>query len=254
MQRAANPGKANGGAMSGVSCTGPSACTAVGYYFVDGIGDYAPVAERWNGIYWAPEAIPSPTPSSYLSWVSCTAAARCEAVGGYYDQTANLHPFAAGWDGTKWRIQQMLAPPGAPLVVAAALHCSAPDACTVVGEYLDSSGVWLPLAERWDGTRWTLQSMPVPSDATLTYLYGVSCPAANGCIAAGFYRDATGTELTLAERWDGTGWTIEPSPNPVGAEVASFDDVSCSSPTACTAVGFWTDGTGASHPLAEVRR
>lgn len=163
VQRVANPGKANGGVMSGVSCTGPSACTTDGYYFVDGIGDYAPVAERWDGIYWAPEAIQPPSPSSYLSWVSCTATARCEAVGNYFDRAANELPFAAAWDGTKWRTQQI-------------------------------------------------------------------------------------------ERWDGTGWTIDTSPNPVGAEVASFDDVSCISATACTAVGFWTDANGASHPLAEARR
>lgn len=43
--------------------------------------------------------------------------------------------------------------------------------------------------------------------------------------------------LDLAEMWDGHSWTIQNPPTPTGAISAWLSSVSCSSPTACTAVG-----------------
>jgi hypothetical protein len=40
---------------------------------------------------------------------------------------------------------------------------------------------------------------------------------------------------TLVEAWDGTSWSIVPSPNPPGGR---FNSVSCTSATFCAAVGF----------------
>ena len=39
------------------------------------------------------------------------------------------------------------------------------------------------------------------------------------------------------ERWNGTTWTIQPTPNPKGAHFSELKSVSCDSPTVCTAVG-----------------
>jgi hypothetical protein len=43
----------------------------------------------------------------------------------------------------------------------------------------------------------------------------------------------------LSQRWTGSGWkTIAaPAPSPLGGEGAGLNDVSCSSTTACTAIG-----------------
>jgi hypothetical protein len=225
----------------------------VGVYYTDSIGDYAALAEHWNGNKWALESVPG-APGAYLNWVSCPATTSCEAVGNHLDQTGTLVPFVVGWNGHKWALQQFPEPAGASDFTPEIISCSAPNACTAISLYIDSTGAWVPVADRWDGTEWTLQSMPVPSGATLTYIYGVSCPAADACTAAGFYGDAAGIDLTLTERWDGTAWTIEPSPNPPGSVRAALDDVSCADTTACTAMGFWTDSSGVDHVLAEARR
>src|SRR5262249_2504885 len=108
-----------------------------------------------------------------------------------------------------------------------------------VGDYLNyinSNGTPVTLAERWDGSTWTVQTIPTPSGATSISLSGVSCTSATACTAVGD-DNIFGTSVTLAERWDGKTWTIQPTPNPSGATRISLSGVSCTSATACTAVG-----------------
>ncbi len=255
IQRSLNPGGSNGGQLYGVSCTGQNACTAVGYYNVGSGGAFAVFAERWNGTSWVPQPTPSPPGGGFLNWVSCTATASCVAVGTYYDQFGTPLEFSENWDGHAWQIQQMPSPPGyvesnrTPTV-----SCSAANACTAVWSYLDSSGTWLPIAERWDGTAWTIEATPTAPDATLTYLYSVSCDAANSCTAVGFDRNSAAVDVTLAMHWDGSQWTIEPSPTPHGPGPAYLGDISCTAGAQCTAVGTYRDSTGTYLTLTEVRR
>jgi hypothetical protein len=68
------------------------------------------------------------------------------------------------------------------------------------------------------------------------FLTGVSCASPANCTAVGdYYRTATGPQVTLIERWDGTAWRVEPSPG-IGRG-STLDSVSCPSATSCTAVG-----------------
>lgn len=70
-------------------------------------------------------------------------------------------------------------------------------ACTAVGFYNDGRGTALTLAERWDGTRWSIQATPNP--ATFTQLNGVSYSAPSACTAVGGYANRGAVGLTLAE-------------------------------------------------------
>ena len=94
----------------------------------------------------------------------------------------------------------------------------------------------MTLAERWNGTSWTVQSTPNRSGAAESYLEGVSCTSAITCTAVGYERFPP---VTLAERWNGTSWTLQPTPDPIGGQSDSrrLEGVSCSSVTTCTAVG-----------------
>jgi hypothetical protein len=102
--------------------------------------------------------------------------------------------------------------------------------CIAVGVFDD-----LTLAERWDGQNWTIQTTPNPS-TTGSNLAGVSCPSVTACIAVGSHWDsATDVEVSLAEGFDGSTWTAQPTPNP--AEGGYLYGVSCPSASACIAVG-----------------
>src|SRR5215471_11343384 len=45
------------------------------------------------------------------------------------------------------------------------------------------------------------------------FLDAVSCVSANMCMATGHRLNSIGAIVTLAERWDGTSWSLVPSPN-----------------------------------------
>jgi hypothetical protein len=89
---------------------------------------------------------------------------------------------------------------------------------------------------------------------------GVSCPATNYCMAVGSFNAAglTATYLTFAEQWNGKAWTLTPTVTPpdLGGG-ALLNGVSCTSPTACMAVGevmdfhALTGGYFTYKPLAE---
>ncbi len=117
------------------------------------------------------------------------------------------------------------------------VSCISATACTAVGNYTPGSGGTRTLIESWNGTSWSVVPSPSPS-ATGNWLNGVSCVSAAACIAVGF-KSTSSTQnhyATLAESWDGTNWSVVPSPSP-SATRNFLSDVSCVSATACTAVG-----------------
>jgi hypothetical protein len=120
-----------------------------------------------------------------------------------------------------------------------AVSCITATACTAVGWY-DTGGDSQALAERWNGTSWTIQSTAI---LPRSYLSGVACPTISACTAVGAYYNGT-SYVTLAERWNGTAWQVQPTPNPTAG--GSLYGVSCPTATDCTAVG-----QGGSHTLAE---
>ena len=206
-----------------------------------------------TGPGWKIQSTPNPAGAtgSLLYGVSCTAATTCTAVGDYQNSSGTHVTLAERWDGTTWAIQTTPNPSGAIASYLRGVSCTAATACTAVGHYYDSSGTDLTLAERWNGSSWTIQPTPNPSGATYSRLYGVSCTAATDCTAVGFYLNSSGTEVTVAERWNGSSWAIQPTPNHTGATSSVLSGVSCTAATACTAVGYYTNSSGTSLTLAE---
>ena len=85
---------------------------------------------------------------------------------------------------------------------------------------------------------WAVLPTPNPL-ASQGQLIAVSCTSATACIAVGSRQDRTGAGVTLAESWNGTAWSVLKTPNPPGATESSLAGVSCTSATACTAVGYY---------------
>lgn len=90
------------------------------------------------------------------------------------------------------------------------------------------------------GSGWKVQ--PTPNEnrdsAGINVLTAVSCTSGRACTAVGSHAASlSGTGFTLAQRWNGTRWRIQPTKLPTGANSATFSGVSCASATACTAVG-----------------
>ena len=230
--------------LSGVSCTTATACIAVGYdYYNQGPQD-AVLAEQWNGSGWANAgaAIPPTAYSSSLSGVSCPSAEDCIAVGG---SGVDVPPLAEQWNGTAWTILTT-----AGVGDLSGVSCPAANACIAVG---NSGGTML--AEQWNGTTWTTETPQTPANSNGAYLSAVSCTTANDCTVVGYYTLVVGPDVvpdvTLAEHWDGTTWTIQPTPNPPGAVGSYLSGVSCTTATTCTAVGHYQNQSNMDVTLAE---
>jgi hypothetical protein len=253
IQPTPSPTGATFSSLSGVACTAPAACTAVGGY-ASSSGTSLALAEAWDGTAWAIQPTPNPSGAvrSRLDAVSCTSPTACIAVGYYVTSSSQELVLAEAWDGTAWTIQPTPSPTGATRTYLDAVSCATSTACTAVGSYASSSGTSLTLAEAWDGTSWTIQPTPNPTGGTNGPLDAVSCATRTACTAVGGYVNSSGASVTLAERWNGTSWTIQPTLNPTGAGDSFLDAVSCTSPTACTAVGrYYTSGPDRELTLAE---
>jgi hypothetical protein len=218
--------------LNAVTCTAATSCIAVGDY-VSSSGLDVTLAERWNGTSWAIQPTPNPSGAQFLSaltGLSCTARDACEASGAW-DKGA----FAERWNGTSWSLQAVPAPCGAQSAQLFGVSCAA-SSCEAVGRYVDSSGAFVPLSERWDGTAWHAQPTPNPARARGNYLSGVSCPLASDCTAAG-QGNGMGTPFTLGERWRYGRWSIETVPSPIGAAENQLNAIACPATDRCEAVG-----------------
>jgi hypothetical protein len=133
------------------------------------------------------------------------------------------------------------------------VSCLSAKACTAVGTNLDTSGINVTLAERWNGKSWRRQSTPNPASDTVPAaapdLLGVSCPTASFCEAVGGFQVST-VGLSLAERWNGRAWTKQSFPVRAGSTSAGLRQVSCTSASFCEAVGSYRNGIGENLALA----
>lgn len=276
--------------LNGVSCQGPSFCMAVGSYKVKANPDTGqtnkavPLADKWNGSKWTDVPVPAPQPRDHgspLTAVSCSAATRCMAVGYKADGGGGL---SESWNGTKWSI----VPTPAGASAYGGISCSSASACTAVGASVErwNGTKWSvqsnPLtdtpgpgggeldavscpsaksctaiggpnglnAEQWNGTTWSLlPDAPAPANTEDSFLLGLSCTGASACTATGINFTTAGSQA-LAERWNGSQWTLQQTAALPGANNAQLGAVSCTAATACTAVGY-DDIGGPANAMAQ---
>ncbi len=121
------------------------------------------------------------------------------------------------------------------------VSCVSATACAAAGFYhIAGRNIQKTLTESWDGTGWSVVPSPNPGNPH-AILEGVSCVSATVCTAAGLSYTNSGASTTLIESWDGTSWSVMPSPNP--AAESGLSGASCVSATVCTAVGLSGSGT-----------
>ncbi len=179
--------------------------------------------------------VPSPNPrgstSPELVGVSCPNSTSCFAVG----DTDSGPSLVEHWNGSSWKITTIPNPIDAPLF---GVSCPSTTSCFVVGNNLISS-----LMDHWNGKSWSVMTIADPAGSVETALTAVSCRSTTSCFAVGYYATSDGDENTLAERWNGSTWSVMATPNPPGSILPVLYGVSCPSTTSCFAVGYATFGT-----------
>jgi hypothetical protein len=244
LQSVPEPPGSQGSFFNAVSCSSASSCMAVGGY-TDSSGASVTLAEHWDGATWT--VLPTPNPAgaqvfSVLNGIECTSSSHCVAVGA-----SDHGALAERWNGTKWTIHSTPSP--GQFTVLLSVSCVSFSACVAVGDYMDGSGTFVTLAEQWDGTNWTVKPTPNPTGSQSAQLNGVSCWSASACTAVGDSVDSSNTTSTVAERWNGHNWSLQPTPNAVRG--GALTSVACPQASSCIAVGDGFDASGTVTTLAQ---
>jgi len=211
------------------------------------------LAARWNGSQWVIVKSPNPARAAYsfLSSVSCIGASDCVAVGEYFPggrQQAQNRVLIERWNGSRWTVAASPQPPGPIASYLSAVACTTAADCLAVGtaRYPHRAGDSYggprehTLTEHWNGTRWAIVPSPNPPGPPANGLAGVSCTSPSDCTAvgAGGKHSPPGSAdgaSTLIEHWDGTAWSIVPSPSP--SANSNLSKIACTSAADCIAVG-----------------
>ena len=265
-------------ALTGIACTSPNSCMAVGDYYSEPPLRRGTLVLRWNGRAWQRErapligplgivgvAVSCPTArrcvavsaSSAIAWngtrwkrqrgvtgnaVSCPSARFCAAVG-----THGVGLFSSIWRDDRWTSEQVPLPnPPTPIgsITLAGVSCTSQDFCLAVGDYSYPAAAQpsanhrdLTLAELWNGSIWRL--VPPADPTPLAAPRAVSCRSPRFCVAVGTRR----ARSTLVERWSGTDWQVQASPNPSAVGYSVLDAVACPTTHTCEAVGTYNGGS-----------
>jgi hypothetical protein len=259
-QTTPNPAEAKASNLQGISCVSPepTECMTVGES-LNSTGTQASLIESFSNKTWSILKITEPpgTTASSLHGVSCAVGAvklmECIAVGNYTNKSGVTATLAESWNGKALQEQEGPTVSGAKISILHSVSCNATKLmeCVAVGHEVTKTGLQTTLAERWNGKAWTVQETPSPEGAKSSNLQGVSCASTTICTATGEYTNKAGTEVTLAEGWNGKAWTVQTTPNPEGAKSSNLQGVSCASTTICTATGEYTNKAGVQTTLAE---
>lgn len=230
----------------------------------DGGTGESPVMMHWDGNSWALVSIPTvPNTNGSLYGVSALAANDIWAAGYYFTSDSVAHLLIMHFDGSNWTVLQNL--PNQGLGYLLSMAASGPNNVWAAGVYIDpSTQLERTFTLHWDGSQWAWVPSPNPitsrglkSGTPQTgkpgwmigsELWSITTTGLNNAWAVGAYMNG-GQWQTLTERWDGSQWSIVPSPNP-GPNNNHLKGIAAISSTDAWAVGYYDVDPGNRHPLA----
>jgi hypothetical protein len=194
-----------------------------------------PLIEHWDGTHWSivESANPSPVLGAQLLGIATISANNILAVG-----TGDL---VEQWNGAKWSI--VTSPAFSPGGTLNAISADSSTDVWAVGA--NSNG--MPLALHFNGRAWSQVTVAVPATTGSSFpsaFHGVTAISPTNVWAVGTSRANVYPFPTtaLVEHFDGTSWSIVPSPNPEAGIVfpGSFGLLAIA---AISATDIWAVGT-----------
>ncbi|MEO6990059.1 MAG: hypothetical protein ABI346_02050 [Candidatus Baltobacteraceae bacterium] len=202
----------------------PTNIWAVGRSYSQSSGLPGPLIEHWNGTTW--KIIVSPNLGAFggsLDAVSATAANDVWVAGGTYTNSSytSFVTLTEHWNGFKWKIVPSPNANNNDNVLNALVSIAKNDAWAV-GDYYTGS-IFQTLTERWNGSAWSIVKSP-DVGAAGDGIFGVAALSSRSVWAVGESFTASGGGSTLSLKWNGTKWTVVPSPNLAGGNPDVFED------------------------------
>jgi hypothetical protein len=199
---------------------------AFGFAMATAIGGAVSAATPTSCGTWRPVWSPNPAGrrfGHYLYGVAALSPGNVLAVGssgpGFLD-LGRIKPLVERWDGTSWTTVTPVVPDEDSGFTDIARI--GPGSAWAVGSR-NVAGHAVPLIERLSGGTWSI--VPSPSRPAQTTLSAVDSVTADDAWAVGSSsRTDSDRDRTLAMHWDGTSWTIEPTPTPpLGGQLQAVD-------------------------------
>lgn len=196
---------------------------------------------------------PSVNPGGYdfLRSVVAVSANDVWAAGSYipygkaFSQTLIEH-----WDGTSWSVVK--SPNAGFFATLDGMVATSRSDVWAVGSYGRHQYDDPTLIEHWDGASWSIVPSPNGGSYTVNNLYSASAVSANDIWVVGEYIPSNSVYFqTLIEHWDGTNWSIAPSPNVPNTLTNSLAGVVAISASDVRAVGTYESLDYRDHPLIE---
>jgi hypothetical protein len=237
-----NPGAFN--YLWGVTAVATDDIWAVGEFKAGDTGEI--LLLRWNGAAW----VQIPGDNTGPSGLSFSLRAASAISGSdIWSVGTNSHALAEHWSGKEWSI---VSAPNAGVGdnILTGLSGSASSDVWEVGYY--TFGIEkLTLIEHWDGAAWSIVPSP-NTNKRLNVLNGVATISSSNVWAVG--NATSGVRLdqtTLVLHWDGTAWSIIPSPSPGSLGLNTLYAVAANSANDVWAVGSFTNVDELAQTLVE---
>ena len=118
-----------------------------------------------------------------------------------------------------------------------------------LGDLSSGNTTPIPIIDSFDGSSWTYGTgAPLPAGVE-GGLFNITCASPVDCWAVGTETEVDGNGNSIAalvENWNGTVWSVVPTPTPSGNGVvgAFLQGITCTAPSECIAVGYTTDING----------
>jgi hypothetical protein len=193
---------------------------AVGPGNLYGLDPVGALIEHWDGSQWSIVANPAAAQAgAVILGLTVVSPDDIWAVGQQNASSGStVIPLIEHWNGTSWR--RAAAPAGSQASWLQAVSADGGGDAWAVGYQAapGGQGTYVPLIERWDGTAWSVVSLP-GGGAGLSGLSGVYAASASDVWAIfggnqyAFGPAATGRTQALLH-WDGRTWTTVPEPGP----------------------------------------
>ncbi len=200
------PGRFVSSSLTGVAAIAPDDAWIVGITHRGSPPLEAPLAMHWDGTAWQVVRTPNPAGDrgDELLGVSATGPDDVWAVGEAGERDTLIMHF----DGNRWRTVRSPNPPGEARNSLTGVVARAADDVWAVGTGgAPNAGI----SEHWDGTSWQLVLMK--KKGMFEEMAGVTAQQDGTVWAVGLVRPQTPKYQTLAERFDGSAWSIAKTPS-----------------------------------------
>ena len=197
-------------AVDGVS---PTDVWAVGQDFSSNGGGITLLFEHFNGTKWTVFPFPATVGFQFAQAITTIGANDAWVVGS----NALATTLAVHWNGKTWSIVPTPSPQDGPSPINNLTGVSAVSSTDVYASgfegNVNNQNFDKPYVLHWNGTAWSLVTLP-NAGGEGSQLFGVAALSAGDVWAVGHTQESDGAILTLGEHFNGTAWSIAPTPDP----------------------------------------